>query len=149
LGRPEREIIGALHRLTGQDFDDGEVLGMSLSEDRRRQVLQRRLYRRQAQRWQAWWEANWRKFTDDAAYQKVNLSVADEPLPPAPQALGKPARLGDGMIGGVLSPATEGGRYVWHAYDLDAGYAPKWPARIPRDEAARDEKQLADWAAES
>src|SRR5207237_4104716 len=91
LGRPGREIVGTLHGLTGQDFDDAELFSMSLSEDPRRQVLQRRIYARQAQRWQAWWEKNWRSLTDDAAYQKVNLNVANEPLPPtpAPQALGK------------------------------------------------------------
>ena len=41
LGRPVREIIGALHSLTGQHFQDAEPLGMCLSEDPRRQVLQR------------------------------------------------------------------------------------------------------------
>ena len=89
LGRPGREIVGALHGLTGQNFDDAELFSMSLSEDPRRQVLQRRIYGRQAQRWQAWWEANWRTFTDDAAYQKVNLNVADEPLPPARSGSGE------------------------------------------------------------
>ena len=59
---------------------------------------------------------------------------------------GRPARLTDGMIHAVLSPATEDG---WQAVDLDTGYSPRWPARIPRDEAARDAKQLAEWAAES
>ena len=41
-----REIIGALHSLTGQHFQDAEPLGMCLSEDPRRQVLQRRIYQR-------------------------------------------------------------------------------------------------------
>ncbi len=149
LGRPEREIIGALHELTKQNLDDAELFSISLSEDPRRQVLQRRIFRRQAQRWQAWWETNWRNFTDDAAYQKVNLNVADEPLPPAPQALGKTARLSGWMTGAVLSPAIEEGQYAWHSYDLDTGYRPNWPTRIPKDEASRDEKQLADWALQS
>ncbi len=149
LGRPGREIVGALHGLTGQDFDDAELFDMDLSEDPRRQVLQRRIYARQAQRWQAWWEKNWRTFTDDAAYQRINLKVADEPLPPATPALGKTARLGDGMIGAVLSPAIEEGQHAWHFLDLDTGYRPNWPTRIPRDEASRDAKQLADWASRS
>jgi hypothetical protein len=33
--------------------------------------------------------------------------------------------------------------------DLDTGYAPKWPAKFPRDEAKIDSKQLAAWAAEN
>ena len=143
------EIMGAVHRLTGQSFDDADPSGMSLSEDPRRQVLQRRICRRAAQQWQAWWEANWRKFTDDAAYQKVNLNVADEPLPPAPEALGKTARLSGEWTGAVLSPATQEGQYAWHTYDLDTGSGPNWPARIPRDDPTRDPKQLAEWASQS
>jgi len=149
FGRPEREVMGALHRLTGQDFQDGELLGMSLSEDPRRQVLQRRLYVRQAQRWQTWWENNSQRFTNDATYQKVGLNSSDEPLPPAPPALGKKARLGGEMTGAVVSPPIEKGQHAWHFLDLDTGYRPKWPAHIPRDESATDSKQLADWAAQT
>lgn len=151
LGRPEREIIGALHTLTRQNLSDAELFGMGLSDDPRRQVLQRRIYRRQAQRWQAWWEANWQKFTRDAAYEKVNLNVADEPLLPAltPEALGKSSRVKGEWQGAVLSPAVERGQHAWHFYDLDTGYRPDWPARIPRDEALFDTKQIADWASQT
>jgi beta-lactamase regulating signal transducer with metallopeptidase domain/5-hydroxyisourate hydrolase-like protein (transthyretin family) len=151
LGRPVREIIGALHGLTGKNFDDAEVFSMHLSEDPRRQVLQRRIYGRQAQRWQAWWETNWRTFTNDGAFQKVNLKVTDKPLPPdpAPQALGKTARVSGEVTGAVLSPAIQEGQHAWHLYDLDTGYRPNWPTRIPRDETARDPKQLADWASQN
>src|SRR5206468_8699496 len=121
-------------KLTGQDFQDGALLGMGLSEDPRGQVLQRRLYVRQARRWQEWWEKNSQRFTDDAEYQKVSLNVADEPLPPAPQALGKNARLGDELTGAVISPAIEKGQYAWYFLDLDTGYRPNWPTHVPKDE---------------
>ena len=89
--------------------------------------------------------------TNDDAIQKVNLKVADEPIPPAPapQPLGKTARLSGEMTGAVLSPAIQEGQHAWHFYDLDTGYRPNWPTRIPRDETARDSKQLAEWASES
>jgi beta-lactamase regulating signal transducer with metallopeptidase domain len=149
LGRPVREIVGALRALTGQNLDDADPSGMCLSEDPRRQALQRRIYRRHALRWQEWWEANWRNFTDQATYQKVNLSIADEPLPPTPRAPGKTARLSGGMIGAGLSPATQEVPHVGCSLDLDTGYVPKWPTWIPRDEAARDPKRLAEWASQS
>jgi beta-lactamase regulating signal transducer with metallopeptidase domain len=149
LGRPAREIIGALHGLTGQNSQDAEILGMYLSEDPRRQVLQRRIYRHRAQQWQAWWEANWRTYTADTVYQKVNLKVGDETLPPASLALGKTARLSGGLTGAVLSPATQEGQSAWLAYDLDTLSGANWPARIPRDDPARDPKQLAEWASQS
>jgi beta-lactamase regulating signal transducer with metallopeptidase domain/5-hydroxyisourate hydrolase-like protein (transthyretin family) len=149
LGRPVREIVGALHGLTKQDFADAELFSMSLSEDPRRQALQRRIYVRQAQRWQAWWEKNAQKLTDDAAYQKVNLNVADEALPPVPGALGRMARVSDVSIGNVLSPASENGQYVWYFLDLDTDYIPNWPTQIPRVEPARDAKQLDEWASQN
>ena len=151
LGRPEREIIAALHSLTAKKFDGVESISLSLSEDPRRQVLQRRIYRRQAQQWQVWWEANWRSFVNDAAYQKVNLTVADEPLPPAPapDALGKTARLSGEWEGAVLCPAIENGQHAWHFYDLDTGYVPRWPTKIPKVEASRDTQPLTDWAAQN
>jgi hypothetical protein len=149
LGRPEREIFGALHKLTGQNFDDAELFGICLSEDPRRQVLQRRLFLRQASRWQTWWEANWRQLTDDGAFQKVNLAVVDEALPLASPTLGPKARLGEGMIGATLSPAVQGGQHADHFLDLDTGYEPTWPAHIPKDEPKIDQKKLDNWAAEN
>jgi hypothetical protein len=151
FGRPEREIFGALHKLTRQDFDDSEVFGLSRSADPRRQWYQRRVVTRQAERWQTWWETHWREYTDDVAYQRVNLKVDDEPLPPPTPSpsLGPGARLGDSVHGAVLSPANQDGLYAEYFCDLDTGASPRWPAQIPRDEARFDGKQLADWAAKS
>ncbi len=148
FGRPLREIFGALHKLAGQDFADAELFFLFLSEDPRRQILQRRIFEKQANRWQTWWEANWQNFTKDKAYQKVDLKLAEKPLPPAPNGIGKSARIGDGMSGAVLSPPTEKGQSVDYFYDLDTGYQPHWPSEIPRDAESRKEKQLDDWASE-
>jgi hypothetical protein len=147
FGRAVREVTGALGKLTGQGFDDPEVLGVSRSEDPRRRWYQRQLFIRQARRWQTWWETHWREFTDDAAYQRVDLKGDDEPLPPVATRLGPGARLGEGVIGAVLSPAIEGGGHTEYFYDLDTGADPGWPDHIPRDEARMDGKQLVDWAA--
>ncbi len=147
-GRPVRELFGALHKLTGQDFDDSEIYSLHLSEDPRRRSLQRRLYLRQARRWQTWWEANGTNFTHDAAYQKAHLVAADETLP-FPKSLGRTSHLGDGISGEVLSPASEQGKYATYFLDLDTGYQPKWPSGIPQEESRLDQKQLAKWALEN
>jgi hypothetical protein len=151
FGRPEREICGALYVLTKKIFNDAEIFGLSRSEDPRRQVLQRRIFVRHAQDWQTWWEAHWRELTDDAAYQKVNLIVVDEALPPASRAMGPNARIAEheGWTGAVLSPAIQQGPHAWFFYDLDTGNQPTWPAHIPKDEPKIDQKKLADWAARS
>jgi hypothetical protein len=121
---------------------------MHRCEDPRRQVLQRRLYLRQARKWQTWWEANWAKFTPDSAYEKVHLSPTDESLPP-PKSLSRLSHLGDGLIGEVLSPPDEKGKYATYFFDLDTGYQPEWPAHITRDASPVDERQLAKWALEN
>ncbi|MDO8945071.1 MAG: hypothetical protein Q7U75_17955, partial [Desulfobacterales bacterium] len=149
LGRPPREIVGALHKLTGQNLGDIEIFSIMLSEDPRRQVLQRRLYVRQARRWQEWWDAHWRELTDDATAQKVNLVLADDDLPAATAKLGPDSILSDGFTGATLSPAVQQGQHAWHFFDLDTGYRPKWPTHIPQDEAKFDPQQLAHWAAEN
>jgi beta-lactamase regulating signal transducer with metallopeptidase domain len=149
LGRPPREIFGALHKLTAQDFDDSDVSRISLSADPRRQWYQHRLFTGQAQRWQAWWNAHGAELTDDAVYQKVNLQVDTGPLPPVVTDLHPKARLDDGVQGQVVSPASQEGQHTEYFYDLDTSASPRWPAHIPRDEARFDQKQLADWAAQT
>lgn len=153
LHGPTRELCGALHKLTGQNFDDQELYGVFLSDDPRRMALQRQPFIRQAQRWQTWWDAHARELTDDPAYQKVNLVIQEQPLPPPPQGpgkLGPNARFGDGGVSQlVLSPPAEGGRFVTYFYDVDACRGLKWPADIPRDAPPLDEKKLAEWAAQS
>lgn len=146
FGRPEREIAVSLHKLTGQNFDDSELFGLSRSEDPRRRSLQRRLFERHARAWQTWWEAHWQELTNDVAYKTVNLKVDEAPLPPAKTTLGPNARFEDSTIGETLSPANEEGR---HFLNLDTGSRPLWPTNFPGDETRIDQKQLAGWAAEN
>jgi beta-lactamase regulating signal transducer with metallopeptidase domain len=151
FGRPVREVFGTLEKLTGQNFDDAEVFGLHRSVDPRRQWHQRQLIMRYAERWAKWWEAHWRDFTDDRAYQRVGLKVDVEPIPSPGRSptLGPKARLDDGVMGAVLSPALQRGQFTEYFSDLDTGASPKWPAQIPQDEARFDPKQLADWATRS
>jgi hypothetical protein len=149
FGRPVREIVGALHKLTGQDFEDETLYSMHLSADPRGQVLQRRLYHKQARLWAAWWEAHWREFTNDEAYARAELQITDEPLPPAVAALSSNASTQGVWSGMVLSPPDEQGRYVNHLMDLDTSLQPGWPKDIPQNEAAIGQEGFSAWAAEN
>ena len=131
LGRPPRELFATLHKLTNQKFDEDDISGISLTDDPRRQVLQRRLYLRTAQRWQTWWEANWRNLTADGAYRTVGLKNEDESLPAASKTLSPTARLGDGVQGETLSPAAQTGNFATYFLDLDTGYAPNGRPNFP------------------
>lgn len=151
VGRPVREIFGALHLLTKQNFQDSEIFGMSLSEDPRRQVMQRRFYLARALQWQAWWDANASSFTNDVEYQTCNLPVRAETRLPAPDLrnLPKTTRAVGNVKGATLSPVTQGGEHAWHFCDLDTGYQWHWPADIPKNHEPGTIAALEKWAATS
>jgi beta-lactamase regulating signal transducer with metallopeptidase domain len=145
FGRPVREVFGALHAITKQNFED-DTFDFCLSDDPHRQVLQRGLYQKQAERWRDWWEAHWQEFSDDESARSVNLPGVEPSASESPAADSKP-RLGTGGVSGsVLSPFTEKGKYVHHFLDLDTGLEPNWPADIPQEEGAADTRELAEWA---
>jgi len=149
FGRAFREIVGALHKLTGQDFNDFELNLVHLSEDPRRAILQRRLFDRQASLWENWWKAHSGEMTEDRNFHHVNLQIKEEPLPPLPGDLGPTARLVNEWSGMTLSPFSKERDAGSCFYDLDTGYSPKWPENISSDQDGLNGKELAKWAKES
>lgn len=146
LGRPVREIVGAIEKLTHRTMIDERLFGISLSTDPRRQILQRRVFLKHAQVWQEWWDRNSPQFTNEFVYETVGLESIDEELPAPSTQLGPQSRVEGVISGATLSPAIEKGRYVHHFCDLDTGYQPKWPTDFPRDESKLDPHQLDKWA---
>jgi beta-lactamase regulating signal transducer with metallopeptidase domain len=133
-GRAFREVICALHRLTGQDFDDMELNWVHLSEAPAQQAQQRAQFHQLAQRWVEWWQANWKSMVDDAAYAKVNLpplapaaaSFAGRQKPPS----GAGVKLQDGPQGWIVESAHEATRKRCFV-DLDTMREGGWPASLP------------------
>lgn len=147
IDRPGREVIAALQSLSQQMLDGDDIFEIALSPDPRRQVLQRRLVLQQAERWQQWWEANWRKFTQDDAYRAVNLPKIDEPLPPKPnpEALGPQAKIHHDWAQAVVSPLDEASPHAWHFYDLDSHRRTRRPAHLPATSSGTDRQRLDEW----
>jgi|GEM_PF-1418997 len=124
LGRPVREMFSALEKLTKQNLGEEQLYSVVKTEDPRAESAQQKMYRQQAEKWQAWWEQNWRDFTRDETYSRVGLPQEDQPSPQPFAVLGDKARTGSGKGGYVLSPLTESGT---HFLDLDTGLEPKAP----------------------
>ena len=95
--------------------------------------VQQRLFHKLAERWAAWWEANWQKFTKDPAYAKVNLPpMPDAPGPPAaaaqPFPTGPKVKASEPWSNVIVGPPQPLPYYATFQ-DLDSGRMLKWPRR--------------------
>jgi beta-lactamase regulating signal transducer with metallopeptidase domain len=137
FGRPVREVFGALEKLTRQNLGDDLLYSVVKTDDPGAEAIQQRMYRQQAEKWQAWWEQNWRDFTADEAYGRVGLPPEEQPAPRPFAVLAGKARTGSGKGGFVLSPLAERGD---HFLDLDTGLEPK---------ASEGKHDQTHWAAQN
>jgi hypothetical protein len=145
-GRPVREIGGALTKLTGATHGEQELYSVFLKGALPQQLAQRRLYYRCAERWTAWWEANWKKHIEDEAYAKVDLPPGDD-APSVTFPHGADYRLGSGSSGNIAE--SEFAEKTWCLfYDLDTGRQVSLPPRFKAmpDGAPRLDA-IHDWAA--
>lgn len=149
FGRPVREVFAALQTLTRQDLGDVELSMMNRSEDPRRAVLQRRLYQRQAELWQAWYEKHARELTPDVMYHRVSLPPLDELLSPAEKLKAGAHFDNSGFSNMQMAPPERPDGFTWNLLDLDTGYRPRWPDRFPRDASKIDFDEFDEWAREA
>ncbi len=141
FGRAYREITGALHSITGQRFNEDELIFIHLSGTPKQQWLQSWLFHGLASRWAVWWKQNWRKFTDDPTYAKISLS----PLPDAPAVTSisavQPFPTGDTVKSSlgqsnVILGLPQPQEYYRTFKDLDTGRVIKWPKDLPEPSKA-------------
>lgn len=145
-GRAVREIFGALHHLTGQDFEDDALFSIHLRQDPRSQELQQHLFHQQAAQWAEWWEAHWSEFTSDSDYSRVELPQFD-PVEASDPSPGLRPATDSGISGIVISPASEDGPYNHYFLDLDTGATPRWPRHLKREEIGENLDEIGPWAA--
>jgi hypothetical protein len=78
FGGPVLELRTALQKLTGVKHGEDELVFVSLHGTPRQQHLQRSLFHRCAERWDAWWRQNWKLHVDDPEYAVVNLPPVEK-----------------------------------------------------------------------
>ncbi len=149
LGRPAREIFGALHKLARKNLDDFALQQLTLVEDRHGQALQRRMIQQHARRWQAWWEEHYREFVDDEAYARVGLAIEEAITPPKRAESPRKLRSVGRSEGMMLSPPSEENPFATFFLDLDTDLELKWPKHIARGNSTEQLTELSAWAAET
>jgi peroxiredoxin len=78
MGRPVREIAGALRKITGTNLNESAIFSTFLEVGDQQRAMERKAFYDVAQRWADWWKANWNRFLSDEALADVRL--------PAPKA---------------------------------------------------------------
>lgn len=132
-GRAFREVVGALQRLTGQEFNEMELNWVSLRGTEGQRKLARDQFNRVTQKWADWWEADWQDFVSDAAYAKVGLPDSFTP-PPNPIITrnlpsGASVKLTGAGWGGVIQSVHDTGKACF--IDLDTRREAGWPDELP------------------
>ncbi len=147
-GTAFHEVIGALHRLTGQEFHESELHFVDCEGSAKQRWLQRGVMHDLAARWAVWWKQSWRRFTDDPAYGKVTLP----PLPEAPLVaqvsadqpfpMGNRVRATGGWSNTVVGP-PQALDYYRTFKDLDTGREGPWPKELADVSKVKDEEVAA------
>src|SRR5262249_17655505 len=84
VGRPVREICGAIRTLTGKTQTEEELYNVFLVGSAGQMRLQKRLYYECAERWADWWTINWSMHLKNKDDARVNLTAGpDAELPVA------------------------------------------------------------------
>jgi len=111
MGRPVREICGALAKITGAHVDDGGISFVVLDGGEQQRAAEREAYHAAASRWAGWWKTNCQQFVTDPALAEVSLP----PLPavdrtPAPTRFltGASVKVSEGVGCMIVAPVEAG-----------------------------------------
>jgi hypothetical protein len=129
VGRPVREICGALRTLTGKTQNEEELYNVFLRGSAGQMRLQRRLYHECAERWADWWTINWSMHLKNKDDARVNLSPAPDAEQPVAIPHGPNATIAFNTSGHIAeSVRNPKAQHVF--FDLDTGRGKALPESL-------------------
>ncbi|WP_182868136.1 M56 family metallopeptidase [Rhodopirellula sp. JC639] len=148
-GRAFREVVGGLHKLTNQSFNEMELNWVRLEGSKVQRRVAHQQFDRVAQKWATWWEADWKDFVEDPDFSKVNLKSSTDlevtPAKPHEPLVDPKAELVSGGFGGIIQSVHDSGKQCF--FDLDTGRLAGWPSELAQLGKTRlDSADLRDWA---
>ncbi|MEZ5941664.1 MAG: M56 family metallopeptidase [Planctomycetaceae bacterium] len=150
LGRPLREVMGALKKMTGQSFGATRINFVHARGSERQKYLAQKQFHLAAVEWQTWW--NDRKVIKLGAYRPVTLP----PLPDSPPRVvfDKSARFQESEGAKGISLGTVQSEPHYCCYDIDTGATFEWPDAPPNGPITaalakvllrKNQQQLMEW----
>ncbi len=111
LGRPVREIGGAIAKITGTNVQQEEIYSLFLDGGETQRAAERKAFHDVDARWADWWQANHGRFVSDPALVAVHLPELEvgKPVTSSSHFLTGPnIRLSDCTKGEMVSPFAMG-----------------------------------------
>ncbi len=157
FGRPVREIMRTLQKLTGHQLDDDQLFHIFLNGNEQQIAMRQKLFERHAIKWATWWEANAPELGVPVDYQKVNLPQIEEVVTVAAMQLDVPYKVTGGGSNWILESALNPKSNTVF-YDFDTGRVSKlpeqWRDTLPSRDATDSElaklpqDEIDKWAIE-
>ena len=104
MGRPVRELCGALSKITGTQQSDSAIFSTFLEGGEQQRAMERKAYYEVALRWVDWWKTNWNRFVDDPTLADARLTAPKEELSFKRFLTGPNVKESGGQSGMILSP---------------------------------------------
>ncbi|HUT90393.1 MAG TPA: M56 family metallopeptidase, partial [Thermoguttaceae bacterium] len=156
-GRPIREIMPALEKMTGEAHGWMELNFASLKGGEAQQRIQRTLFLELAERWADWWSENWPRYVEDEADAQldrtkrsldeysISIAAAPDRAPRQEFPRGPNVAVGGNVVDIFIESFDESPSSGF--LDLDTGRHPKPPDELVEKSAGHEpSKQLLAWA---
>jgi beta-lactamase regulating signal transducer with metallopeptidase domain/peroxiredoxin len=111
MGRPVREICGALAKITGMQLDESDIYSVSLEGGEQQRAVERQAYHKVAGHWADWWRTNYQRFGTDPAMGEISLPTLpalDRVATPAHFLTGANVKASGGLSCMILAPLETG-----------------------------------------
>ncbi len=129
FGRPVREICGALHKLTGKEFEEKELFVVFFVGSASQQQRKRVCFQRLAETWAEWWEQKWMDYLQDQEYSKVHLPQREDEGPILPPSADSHFKTGNGRSSNWILESYQNPSAKLVFYDFDVGRAAALPEK--------------------
>jgi thiol-disulfide isomerase/thioredoxin len=119
MGRPVREVCGALRKITGTKQSEGAIFSTFLEGGEQQRAMERKAYYADALCWADWWKTNWNRFVDDPALADVRLPAPKEEPSFKRFLTGPNMKESSGESGMIVSPIEKRGPHCCLALGLN------------------------------
>jgi beta-lactamase regulating signal transducer with metallopeptidase domain len=146
MGRPVREIGGALAKLTGTHVDEDAIYSLFLEGGETQRAAARNAYYQVARRWADWWKTNHERLITDTAEDDLQLPPPPRTTTPSRFLVGANIKVSEGA-GGMILASVENGQNCGLAMGVTRFF--NLPAQLISTNGSPSLENISVWAAKA